>query len=109
MGGVQTLNVALTHPGFFSYIGVFSSGWFPQVRTQFEQVNLASLQSSEKSKVKLFWIGAGKYDIALPNTGPTIDLVKKYGYRPEFHPSDGFHAWNNWRDYLYEFAPLLFQ
>ena len=45
----------------------------------------------------------------LPNTGPTIDLVKKYGYRPEFRPSDGFHAWNNWRDYLHEFAPLLFQ
>ena len=109
MGGVQTLNVSITHPGFFSYIGVFSSGWFPQVRTQFEQTNLASLQSPDKSKVKLFWFAAGKYDIALPNTGPTIDLVKKYGYSPEFHPSEGFHAWNNWRDYLHQFAPLLFQ
>ncbi len=109
MGGVQALNVSITHPGFFSYIGVFSSGWFPQVRSQFEQTNLASLQSPDKSKVKLFWFAAGKYDIALPNTGPTIDLVKKYGYSPEFHPSEGFHAWNNWRDYLHEFAPLLFQ
>jgi enterochelin esterase-like enzyme len=109
MGGVQALNVSLTHPGVFAYIGVFSSGWFPQVRGQFEQTNLASLQSPEKSKVKLFWFGAGKYDIALPNTGPTIELVKKYGYSPEFHPSEGFHAWNNWRDYLHEFAPLLFQ
>jgi enterochelin esterase-like enzyme len=109
MGGVQTLNVSLTHPGFFSYIGVFSSGWFPQVRSQFEQTNLGSLQSPDKSKVKVFWFAAGKYDIALPNTGPTIDLVKKYGYSPEFHPSEGFHAWNNWRDYLHDFAPLLFQ
>jgi enterochelin esterase-like enzyme len=109
MGGVQTLNVSLTHPGFFSYIGVFSSGWFPQVRSQFEQTNLASLQNPDKSKVKVFWFAAGKYDIALPNTGPTIDLVRKYGYSPEFHPSEGFHAWNNWRDYLHEFAPLLFQ
>ena len=109
MGGVQTLNVSLTHPGFFAYIGVFSSGWFPQVRGQFEQINQTLLQSPDKSKVKLFWFGAGKYDIALPNTGPTIDLVKKYGYHPDFHPSEGFHAWNNWRDYLHEFAPLLFQ
>ena len=109
MGGVQALNVSITHPGFFAYIGVFSSGWFPQVRSQFEQTNLASLQSPDKSKVKLFWFAAGKYDIALPNTGPTIDLVKKYGYSPEFHSSEGFHAWNNWRDYLHEFAPLLFQ
>jgi enterochelin esterase-like enzyme len=109
MGGVQTLNVSLTHPGYFAYIGVFSSGWFSPVRTQFEQTNLVPLQSPDKSKVKLFWFAAGKYDIALPNTGPTIDLVKKYGYNPEFRPSEGFHAWNNWRDYLHEFAPRLFQ
>ena len=109
MGGVQTLNIALTQPGFFSYIGVFSSGWFPAVLGQFEQTNLAALQSPDKKAVKLFWFGAGKYDIAMPNTGPSIDLVKKYGYTPEFHPSDGFHAWNNWRDYLHEFAPRLFQ
>lgn len=109
MGGVQTLNISLTHPGYFAYLGVFSSGWFSAVRGQFEQTNLTALQSPDKSKVKLFWFAAGKYDIALPNTGPTIDLVKKYGYNPEFHPSEGFHAWNNWRDYLHEFAPRLFQ
>ena len=109
MGGIQTLNVALTHPGFFSYLGVFSSGWFGPTLVQFEQINKASLQSPDKSKVKLFWFASGKYDIAMPNTGPTIDLVKKYGYTTEFHPSEGFHAWNNWRDYLHEFAPRLFQ
>ena len=109
MGGVQTLNISLTHPGFFSYLGVFSSGWFGPMRGQFEQTNLATLQSPDKNNVKLFWFAAGKYDIALPNTGPTIDLVKKYGYSPEFHQSEGFHAWNNWRDYLHEFAPRLFQ
>jgi enterochelin esterase family protein len=109
MGGVQALNVSVTHPGFFSYVGVFSSGWFGPVRDQFEQANAAQLQSPEKSKVKLLWFDAGKYDIALPNTGPTADLLKKYGYSPEVHQSDGFHAWNNWRDYLHEFAPRLFQ
>lgn len=108
MGGVQTLNVAVTHPGYFAYVGVFSSGWFPQVRTEFEQKQMVSLQSPEKSKVKLFWFGVGKLDIAMPNNGPTMDLVKKYGYSPEYHPSEGFHAWNNWRDYLHDFAPRLF-
>ncbi len=109
MGGVQTLNVAVTHPGFFGYVGVFSSGWFPQVRAEFEQKNLTALQSPDKNKVKLMWFGVGKLDIAMPNNGPTMDLVKKYGYSPEYHPSEGFHAWNNWRDYLHEFAPRLFQ
>jgi len=109
MGGIQTLNVSLTHPGFFGYVGVFSSGWFGEMMGQFEQANLAALQSSDKKATKLFWFAAGKYDIALANTGPTADLVKKHGYSPEFHQSEGFHAWNNWRDYLHEFAPRLFQ
>ena len=59
MGGVQALNVSLTHPGFFAYIGVFryfGQGWFPQVQGRFEQINQASLRSPDKSKVKLFLV-----------------------------------------------------
>ena len=109
MGGIQTLNIGLTNPGFFSYIGVFSSGWFGDMRSQFEQKHADALRNPDKKVVKLFWFGAGKCDIAMPNTQPAIDMVTKYGYTPEFHPSEGFHAWNNWRDYLHEFAPRLFQ
>ena len=108
MGGLQTLNAAVLHPGFFSYVGVFSSGFFGGSE-QFEKANLAALRSPEKKNVKLFWFAVGKQDIALPNSGPTADMLKKYGYNTEFHLSEGFHAWNNWRDYLYQFAPLLFQ
>jgi len=109
MGGMQTLNAVVTHPGFFSYVGVFSSGWFGGTLEQVEKTDLAALQSPEKKAVKLFWFSTGKLDIALPNTGPSIELLKKYGYKPEFHESEGFHEWNNWRDYLHEFTPLLFQ
>jgi len=28
MGGIQTLNASIMHPELFSYVGVFSSGWF---------------------------------------------------------------------------------
>lgn len=34
MGGLQTLTVSLTNSELFSYIGVFSSGWFPNLREQ---------------------------------------------------------------------------
>ena len=109
MGGAQTLNIAMTHPGFFAYIGVFSSGWFGNTREAFEKGNEGALESPDKKAVKLFWWSSGKNDIALPNTGPSIALVQKYGYVTEFHLSEGFHEWNNWRDYLHEFAPRLFQ
>jgi uroporphyrinogen-III synthase len=30
----------------------------------------------------------------------TVDLLKKCGLAPVTYGSEGFHAWNNWRDYL---------
>jgi hypothetical protein len=42
--------------------------------TPVEQTNKTPLQSPDKSKVNLFWFAAGKYDIAMPNTGPRSTL-----------------------------------
>ncbi len=33
----------------------------------------------------------------------------KAGLTVDEHESGGFHAWNNWRNYLNLFAPLLFK
>ena len=39
----------------------------------------------------------------------TVDLLKKHGFAPVCQESAGGHTWLNWRDYLNEFAPRLFQ
>jgi hypothetical protein len=57
----------------------------------------------------LFWVSAGQYDIALQNSDATVAILRKAGIHVEQHQSGGFHAWNNWRDYLNQFAPLLFE
>jgi enterochelin esterase family protein len=44
MGGLQTLTLSLTNSDLFSYIGVFSSGWFPQSREQEEKTDLVVRQ-----------------------------------------------------------------
>ncbi len=54
-------------------------------------------------------MNAGQYDIALQNSDATVAILKKAGINVDQHQSPGFHAWNNWRDYLNQFAPLLFQ
>ena len=107
MGGLQTLTVSLTHSDLFSSIGVFSSGWFPQMREQEEKTDLAQYKANGKP-YKLYWVGVGKYDIANTNSAASVELLKKYGITPVTHESEGFHAWNNWRDYLRIFAPQLF-
>lgn len=108
MGGLQTLTLSLTNSDLFSYIGVFSSGWFPQMRNEIEKTDLAQYKASGKP-FKLYWIGVGKFDIANANSAASVELLQKYGITPATHASEGFHAWNNWRDYLRIFTPGLFR
>jgi enterochelin esterase-like enzyme len=108
MGGVQALNIALSHAPDFRYVGVFSSGWFPNTIKDEEDTDVAQYRASGKS-FHLFWVTAGKYDIAVDNSHGTVSILKKACIPVEEHNSGGFHAWNNWRDYLNSFAPLLFR
>lgn len=107
-GGMQTLDISLRKSEYFAYVGLFSSGWFPETRAREEQTVLA--QYKEKGQpFKLLWVGVGKLDIAYTNSHATVELLEKYGIHPVTHESGGFHSWNNWRDDLFLFAPQLFR
>jgi enterochelin esterase family protein len=120
MGGAHALEIAIPHPDEFAYVGVFSSGIigivplgfpvFPAANPPWEQQHLAELDNpSAKKDLKLFWFSTGKDDMLLSTTQATVELFKKHGYQPEFQESAGAHTWTNWREYLNEFAPRLFQ
>lgn len=108
MGGSQTLTVALPDSSDFAYVGVFSSGWFANTIKEEEDTDVAQHRTSGKP-FRLFWVDAGKYDIALQNSQATVAVLKNAGINVDDHASGGFHAWNNWRDYLNLFAKLLFK
>jgi len=108
MGGLQALTVSLTNSDLFAWIGIFSSGWFPQTREKVEQTDFAKFKAAGQP-FKLYWVGVGKLDIAYQNSAASVELLSKYGITPITHESEGFHAWNNWRDYLHIFAPMLFR
>ncbi len=103
MGGLQTLDVSLSRSDLFAYVGVFSSGWFPEMREQEERTDLAEYKKSGQH-FKLYWVGVGKYDIANANSAATVTLLRKYGLTPTTKETGGYHAWTNWRDYLNEFV-----
>ena len=48
-------------------------------------------------------------DGLMPTTKSTVDLFSKHGFTPVFKESPGGHTWLNWRNYLVEFTPQLFQ
>jgi enterochelin esterase-like enzyme len=121
MGGTHTLNIAIPHPDQFAYVGVFSSGIIgivpfngpvsaPAASPSWEQQHLTELDGvSGKKDWKLFWFSTGKDDFLLNTTKATVELFKKHGYHPVFEESAGAHTWTNWREYLNQFAPQLFQ
>jgi len=121
MGGAQTLEIAVAHPEQFSYVGVFSSGIIGIVPLQgpvslqapnppWEQQHSAELdQPQGKKNWKVFWFSTGKDDFLLGTTQATVEMFQKHGYKPVFQQSAGAHTWTNWREYLNQFAPQLFQ
>ncbi len=119
MGGSQTLNIAIPHLNEFAYIGVFSSGvlgiisgssFGKNVRSTWEKKNKKYLENDELKKgLKEVWFATGKDDFLLKTSLATVDLLKKYNFNVSFKESAGAHTWNNWRDYLHEFAQLLFK
>jgi enterochelin esterase family protein len=131
MGGSQTLNIAFLRLQQFAYIGVFSSSASlgggrgaapaagaapvaapatPPGPTAWETAHTGNLdESALKKGTKLVWLSTGVNDSLLPNTRSTVEILKKHGFEPVFKESPGGHTWINWRNYLGEFAPLLFK
>lgn len=125
MGGSQTLNIAIPHLDKFSYVGVYSSGLIgafaragrageaappPPQGNAWEEQHKAELDNAANKKgLKLLWFATGKEDFLLDTTKGTVELLKKHGFSPVFKETAGGHTWSNWRDYLVEFTPQLFQ
>ena len=118
MGGMQTLNITMSDLGKYSYIGVFSSGVFrmpPGSPAQssspdWEQQHLSMLDNRDLKKgLELLWFATGSEDFLIETTRSTVEMLKKHGFSPVYKETGGGHTWANWRDYLNEFAPQLFQ
>jgi len=126
MGGNQTLHVAMPRLDQFAYVGVFSSGLLgggrgpapapgtppaaPALDAEWADAHVAAAgKTSATQPLSVFWFATGSDDRLLPTSKATVDLFKQHGFAPTFKQSAGGHTWLNWRDYLNEFAPLLFR
>ncbi|MBO9684404.1 MAG: esterase family protein, partial [Flavisolibacter sp.] len=112
MGGLQTLYAGVKNTNLFSYLGVFSSGWFanqpdlsnPQY--DFMKTNASTINNNLKS----FWIAmGGKEDIAYNNCKIMMGKFDEMGIKYSYTEYPGGHTWPVWRNNLYNFAQVLFK
>jgi enterochelin esterase-like enzyme len=118
MGGMQTLDIAVASLQEYGYLGVFSSGVFgiaggggpfAQAGPSWEEQHKAALSDAGlKQGLRLVWFATGQEDFLLPTTRGTVDMLRGNRFEITYTESAGGHTWTNWRQYLSEFAPLLF-
>jgi len=102
MGGAQTLTASNAHPEVFSYVGVLSMGTRDDITDK--------LQALKKAGVKFYYVGCGQADNICVEGSKNLDaLLAKVGINHKTTFSPGGHTWANWRIYLNEWAPMLFE
>ena len=118
MGGAQTLQISFGRLDDFAYVGVFSSGlfeFFPRRGgsangPSWEEKHKQTLENADLKKgLRLVWFATGKDDFLRGVSEKTVELLRKHDFDVTYKETPGGHTWINWRDYLREFAPLLFE
>ena len=111
MGGFHSLHISRYYPDTFDYIGLFSAAIMPSQNPDakvYQDID-GTLKRQSDNGYKLYWIGCGKTDFLYRNNLQFIEKLDGLGMSYTFRESEGGHIWKNWRIYLSEFVPLLFQ
>jgi enterochelin esterase-like enzyme len=112
MGGIQTLYAGVKNTDMFSYLGVFSSGWFAERKELSDPQYEFMKKNTEKinNNLKQFWISqGGKEDIAWKNCQTMLSKFDEMKIKYTYSEYPGGHTWPVWRNNLYRFAQLLFK
>ena len=112
LGGLQTLYAGARNSNLFSYLGVFSSGFFannPQL-TDPQYAYLKANTALLNTNLKRLWLSmGGPEDIAYANNKVMRAKFDELGLKYTYSEYPGGHAWPVWRHDLYTFAQTLFR
>ncbi|MDF2158581.1 esterase [Algoriphagus sp. CAU 1675] len=110
MGGFHTMHISRYYPNTFDYIGLYSAALMPRedatgkVYSNIDE----TLKTQMENGYKLYWIAIGKTDFLYQANQDFRTKLDSMGMPYEYVESEGGHIWRNWRVYLSQFVPLLF-
>jgi enterochelin esterase family protein len=111
MGGMQALQIGLTHPELFSAVGAFSAPPFGTFDVAASYGGAFRDAKAFNERVRLLWLGAGTAEAAFAGRMRAMhEALDKTGVRHVVFESPGTsHEWQTWRRSLHDFAPRLFR
>ena len=112
MGGYHSLHISRYYPNTFDYVGLFSAAIMARedksgagVYDNFEE----TLETQKNNGYQLYWIAIGKTDFLYDANTAFRKQLDQMDMPYDYTESEGGHIWRNWRVYLSEFVPLLFE
>lgn len=106
MGGGQSLQIGFDHPELFGAVAAFSAAVPAEFETRYAK--LLSDPAGTNAKFKSLWVGCGKQDTLFDRSKKLSELLAAHQIKHTFRATEGLHTYTVWRQYLGEFAPLLF-
>ena len=110
MGGFHTIQISRYYPNTFDYMDPFSAALMPRegvTSKVYENID-KTLKVQKDNGYALYWIGIGKTDFIYQHVVKFKNKLDEIGMEYTYVESEGGHIWKNWRVYLTEFLPLLF-
>ena len=107
MGGGQSLYCAATSLDRFAWVGAFSAA-APDPDSNAARGLLVDSDRAN-TNLNLLWIAIGRDDFLLDRNRVFQAALDEAGIKHTYLVTDGGHSWPIWRDYLADFAPLLFR
>lgn len=111
MGGFHSLHISRYYQNTFDYVGLFSAAILPNQDVSspvYKDID-GTLKKQMENGYKLYWIGIGKSDFLFQGNSDFRKKLDEMGFKFTYRETEGGHIWKNWRVYLSEFTPLLFQ
>lgn len=105
MGGGHSYNISRTYPNTFDYVGLFSAA----AGNLEDEAVQNSLKAQRDNGFKLYWIACGNTDFLYQRNLDMMKYMDSIKFPYTYRESGEGHIWRNWRIYLSEFAPMLFQ
>ena len=107
MGGGQAVSIGLSHLDLFSGVGGFSPALPGNMENTYRA--LWDNPADTNAKLKTFYIACGRGDSLFGRSEQLDAMLKQKNINHVFSPSEGYHNFINWRLYLGEVTPMVFQ